>query len=64
MKVLQVGLSYNHGGIESCIMNYYRELVRRNVQFDFISIHSTLACEDEIRRLGGKIFYIPQTYPH
>ena len=64
MKILQVGLSYNHGGIESCIMNYYREFVGRGVQFDFISIHSTLACEDEIKKLGGKIFYIPNMKQH
>ncbi|MGF7012572.1 glycosyltransferase involved in cell wall biosynthesis [Lachnospiraceae bacterium PF1-22] len=58
MKILQIGLSYNPGGIESCIMDYYRELSKRNIRFDFICMYESLAYEDEIEVLGGKIFYI------
>lgn len=58
MKVLQIGLSPNLGGIETCIMGYYKELVNKDVQFDFISMYDSLACEDEIKRLGGEIFFL------
>lgn len=59
MRVLQVGLSFNPGGIESFVMNYYRRLVKQGIQFDFICMYGHLAYEDEIRRLGGKIFNVP-----
>lgn len=58
MKVLQVGLSHNPGGVESFVMNYYRELLKYNVQFDFICMYDTLAYEEEIKKLGGTVFYI------
>lgn len=57
MRVLQVGLSYNPGGIESFVMNYYRELVKQGVQFDFISMFPKLAYEEEIVSLGGKVYH-------
>lgn len=57
MRILQVGLSYNPGGIESFVMNYYRELVKQDVQFDFISMFPKLAYEDEITSLGGKVYH-------
>ena len=59
MRVLQVGLSYNPGGIESFVMNYYRRLAKKGIQFDFICMYEKLAYEDEIKMLGGKIFYLP-----
>ena len=37
MRILQIGLSHNPGGVESFVMNYYRELTKYGVQFDFIS---------------------------
>ena len=64
MKVLQVGLSYNPGGIENFVMTYYRELVRRGVQFDFICTHEKLAFQDEIERLGGRVFFLPNNKRH
>lgn len=57
MRVLQVGLSYNPGGIESFVMNYYRQLAKQGVQFDFISMFPELAYEQEIKMLGGKVFH-------
>ena len=58
MRILQIGLSHNPGGVESFVMNYYRELVKYGVQFDFISMYDSLAYEDEIKSLGGTVFYI------
>lgn len=64
MRILQVGLSHNPGGVESFVMNYYRELVNYGVQFDFICMYDSLAYEDEISSLGGKIFYISNVKQH
>ncbi|MBR4747971.1 MAG: glycosyltransferase family 1 protein [Abditibacteriota bacterium] len=48
------------GGIETFIMNVYRNIDRSKVQFDFL-YHRGLggAYEDEIRSLGGRIYQMP-----
>lgn len=58
MKVLQIGLSFNPGGVESFVMNYYRQLTTKGIQFDFVSMFPKLAYEKEIKQLGGKVFHI------
>lgn len=58
VRILQIGLSSFPGGVENSIMNYYREIDKRKVQFDFICIESSLAYSEEIKKLGGKIFYL------
>ena len=60
MKILVFGITQNPGGVESFIMNYYRKLNRSRVQFDFLCNTQTVAYEDEIASLGGKIFKITQ----
>lgn len=64
MKVLQVGLSFNPGGIESFVMTYYRELSKQGVRFDFISMFPHLAYEEEIKSLGGKVFHTCDARKH
>lgn len=58
VKILIFGMSSFPGGIESFIMNYYRNIDRDMIQFDFISDTSAVAYEEEIKKLGGKIFKI------
>lgn len=52
------------GGAETMIMNYYRNIDRSKVQFDF-AVHRTKtgAYDDEIKSLGGKIYYFPAVRP-
>ncbi len=64
IRVLQVVGSLNYAGIESVIMNYYRNIDREKVQFDFIATSQGGRFEDEIRSLGGKIFYLPSKSKH
>lgn len=64
IKVLQVVGSLNYAGIESVIMNYYRNIDRSKVQFDFIATSQGGRLEEEIRSLGGKIFYLPSKSKH
>lgn len=45
-------------------MNYYRHLVKKGIQFDFICMYSSLAYEKEIKELGGEIFYVPNVKKH
>ena len=59
MKILQVGLGNNPGGMEAFVMNYFRELARQGVSFDFVSMYGMIAYEKEIQELGGRVFYVP-----
>jgi glycosyltransferase involved in cell wall biosynthesis len=59
MKVLQIGLGNNPGGVESFAINYARELQKKGVVFDFLCMYGQIAYADEIERLGGRIFYVP-----
>jgi Glycosyltransferase len=51
----------NRGGAETIVMNFYRNIDRTKIQFDFI-LHSKRkgAYDEEIRELGGRIFYVPR----
>ena len=53
MRVLQVGLGNIGGGLEAFVMNYYRELSKMDVQFDFVCMYGKIAYEKEIKTLGG-----------
>lgn len=63
-RVLVFGMTENPGGIESVIMNYYRAINKENIQFDFLCNSYNIAYEEEIKRLGGKIFKIPKRSKH
>lgn len=57
IRVLHRGMSYNRGGIESYLINYYRHMDRELIQFDFIVPKGmTIAFEDEIKTMGGCIY--------
>ena len=60
IRILQITGGMNMGGIENFIMNIYRNIDRERVQFDFL-IHQEekQIFEDEIEKLGGKIYRIP-----
>ena len=56
-RVLQIVGSINAGGMETMIMNYYRNIDRSKIQFDFLIFTEGKGFyEDEITKLGGKIF--------
>ena len=58
-RVLVFGITDKSGGVESVIMNYYRNIDREKLQFDFLCNTEKVAYEDEIKSLGGKIYKIP-----
>ena len=57
VRILQVFTIMNRGGAESMIMNYYRQLDKSKIQFDFL-VHrqEKAAFDDEIESMGGKIY--------
>ena len=61
IRVLQVLGGLGIGGAESMVMNYYRNIDRSKIQFDFI-IHTNEHQEyyDEVLKLGGKIYSFPK----
>lgn len=59
LRILHIVGSMNRGGLESLIMNLYRNIDRKVIQFDFL-VHTIdeSTYDNEIRKLGGKIFRI------
>lgn len=60
IRVLHVVGNMGIGGIETLIMNIYRNIDRDKVQFDFL-IHNPTEGEyaEEIKKLGGHIYRMP-----
>ena len=60
VRVLHILHSMNRGGAENAIMNYYRNIDRSKVQFDFLLTKpNKCQFEDEILSLGGRVFRVP-----
>lgn len=59
IRVLQIIDNMDIGGMESMLMNYYRNIDRNKVQFDFlISDKGECFYENEIRQMGGCVFKV------
>lgn len=64
IRVLMLFTIMDKGGAETMIMNYYRNIDRTKVQFDFAVHRSKIgAYDDEIRQLGGNIYVFPAVRP-
>ncbi|MEB3100782.1 glycosyltransferase family 1 protein [Ferviditalea candida] len=64
IRILQVVTIMNRGGLETMLMNYYRQLDRGRIQFDFMVHRAEKGYyDDEILKLGGKIYRMPQIRP-
>lgn len=51
---------YLGGGVESVVMNYYRNIDRSKIQFDFICDEDSNEIPyDEIEKLGGRVILVP-----
>lgn len=59
IRILHVVSVMDVGGMESFIMNMYRRMDRTAIQFDFLVHHKRRgAFEDEIERLGGRVYHL------
>ena len=60
IRIASVIGRYIGGGVEAVVMNYYRNIDRNKIQFDFICDEdSTNIPYEEIERMGGKVIIIP-----
>ncbi|MEI2364315.1 glycosyltransferase family 1 protein [Priestia megaterium] len=60
IRILHAVGVMNRGGLETLIMNIYRNIDRDRFQFDFLVHQETQgAFDNEIKALGGKIHHIP-----
>ncbi len=61
IRILNVVGRMDRGGIETLIMNIYRNIDRDKVQFDFLAHYGKHNADynEEIRALGGRIYEMP-----
>lgn len=60
IRILHILHSMNRGGAEAMLMNYYRNIDREKVQFDFLLTEPNhCQYEDEIVEMGGLVFRVP-----
>lgn len=64
IRVLQVVTYMGRGGLETMLMNYYRNIDREKIQFDFL-VHRGFEADydEEIKRLGGRIYRLDKLNP-
>lgn len=64
IRILNLFTIMNRGGAETMVMNYYRNVDRSKVQFDFI-VHRKErgAYDDEIEAMGGRIYRMCPIHP-
>ncbi len=60
LKIAQV-IGSASGGVMSCIMNYYRNIDRTKVQFDFFTYEDSVY-DEEIKKLGGNVYHFPNIF--
>ena len=57
IRVLQVYPQLNNAGTEMVIMNFYRNIDRKIIQFDFL-VQKKGELDENVKKLGARIFYI------
>ena len=61
IRILHVLATLNRGGAESMVMNLYRTINRKEIQFDFV-VHTDMVghFSEEVKQLGGCVFSCPK----
>ena len=58
IRILQCVNDMHRAGLETMLMNYYRNIDRSEIQFDFLTHRPNRSdYDDEIESLGGKVYY-------
>lgn len=64
IRILQVVNDMHRAGLETMLMNYYRNIDRTKIQFDFLTHRPNKSdYDDEIIAMGGRVYYAPRLYP-
>ena len=57
-RILMVGMHDKIGGVETFLMNYYRNIDKNKIQFDFVNMYNAMCFEDEIKQMGGNVYKV------
>lgn len=64
IRILQCVNDMHRAGLETMLMNYYRNIHKEQIQFDFLTHRPERSdYDDEIESLGGRVYYAPRLYP-
>lgn len=64
VRILQSVNIMDRAGLETMLMNYYRNMDCSKIQFDFLTHRGDIgAYEEEIKSMGGNVFHAPRLYP-
>lgn len=64
LRILQIVTYMGRGGLETMLMNYYRQMDRSQIQFDFLTHRREhFDYDGEIEQLGGIIYHLPKLNP-
>lgn len=64
IRILQCVNKMDRAGLETMIMNYYRNIDRKKIQFDFLTHRAEDGdYDDEIKKLGGRVYHAPRLVP-
>ena len=65
MRVLQLGMSGNRGGVESFVLNYAKGLEAMGISFDYVDLYGKgLAGADDMLRAGSRIYTVADHRKH
>lgn len=64
IRILQIVTYMGRGGLETMLMNYYRNIDHSRVQFDFL-VHRNFEADydNEIKAMGGNIYHVSKLNP-
>lgn len=57
-NILIYGMTYNYGGVESVIMNYYRNIDKEKIHFDFMCVNDQMAYEEDVQNSNSVVYKI------
>ena len=64
IRILQCVSNMDRAGIETMLMNFYRNMDKEKIQFDFlVNKFKAGDYDEEIKKLGGKIYVSPGLSP-
>lgn len=66
LKVLQIGMTRNHGGLETYLLQQWRHLDASKIHYDFVNITGEyqIVAQDEIEQAGSKVYAVCSRHLH
>lgn len=64
IRILQCVNVMDRAGLETMLMNYYRNIDKTKIQFDFLTHRDNDGSyDDEIKKMGGRVYHAPRLIP-